>query len=517
MVEYLDLMMFAVLMIAVLSGFPVAFSIAGTAIVFAFLGWSLGAMNISLLGAMSQRFFGLLTNGVLIAIPLFVLMGAVLEKSRIAEEMLDAMGRSFGRLRGGLGISVVLVGMLLAASTGIVGATVVAMGMIALPTMLRSGYDPRLASGVVCASGTLGQIIPPSTLLIILSDVVSNAYQQAQYEQGKFAIDTISVGQIFAAALLPGLTMVGLYILYILVRGWVRPQDVPAVVSGESEKIPLSTTLSAILPAILLILAVLGAILSGVASPTEAASVGGLGAILMAAIKSGSNRWLLVVGTGCLILLAVGASLYPVRLQRSDLEFADYALGGGYMLLSLAGAATILVAVKSLIVRMTLQPALKSTLTMTSMIFATILAAGIFSLVFIGLGGEERVHDLLAELPGGPTGALIFCMLFIFVLGFFLDFVEITVIALPLIMPALILMGHDPVWLSVLIAINLQTSFLTPPFGFSLFYLRGVAPKDLTTGQIYAGVAPFIGIQILAVAVIWFLPEIATVLPKLLF
>ncbi len=516
MIEYLDLLMFAALMVAVLSGFPVAFSIAGTAIFFAFLGWSLGAMNISLLGAMSQRIFGLLTNGVLIAIPLFVLMGAVLEKSRIAEEMLDTMGRSFGQLRGGLGISVILVGMLLAASTGIVGATVVAMGMIALPTMLRSGYDPRLAAGVVCASGTLGQIIPPSTLLIILSDVVSNAYQQAQYEQGKFAIDTISVGQIFAAALLPGLTMVVLYILYILVRGLVRPEDVP-VMADDGIRLPLSKMISAIAPAILLILAVLGAILSGVASPTEAASVGGLGAILMAAIKSGHSRRFLLLGTSCLVLLGVGAGLYPVRLQRSDLSLADYAIGGGYVVLSAIAAVAIFIAVKSLITQKTLQPALNSTLTMTSMIFATILAAGIFSLVFIGLGGEERVHGLLSELPGGPTGALIFCMLFIFVLGFFLDFVEIAVIVLPLVLPALILMGHDPVWLSVLIAINLQTSFLTPPFGFSLFYLRGVAPKELTTGQIYAGVAPFILIQILAVAVIWFLPEIATWLPKILF
>jgi len=515
-IEYLDLLMFAALMAAVLTGFPVAFSIAGTAILFALLGWSLGVMNISLLGAMSQRIFGLLTNGVLVAIPLFVLMGAVLEKSRIAEDMLDTMGRSFGRLRGGLGISVVLVGTLLAASTGIVGATVVAMGMIALPTMLRSGYDPRLAAGVVCAAGTLGQIIPPSTLLIILSDVVSNSYQQAQYEQGKFAIDTISVGQVFAAALLPGLAIVVLYILYILIRGFIRPQDMP-VLEDIGPKPSLSSTLSAILPAMLLILAVLGTILSGVASPTEAASVGGLGAILMAAIKSGANRTLLLLGAICLLMLGVAAGLYPVRLQRSDLTTPDYLIGGVYVVLTLAAAVAIFLAAKALIVRKTLQPALTSTLTMTAMIFATILAAGIFSLVFVGLGGDERVHDLLSELPGGPTAALLFCMLFIFVLGFFLDFVEITVIVLPLVMPALILMGHDPVWLSVLIAINLQTSFLTPPFGFSLFYLRGAAPKEITTAHIYAGVAPFIVLQVVAIAVIWFVPALATYLPSVLF
>ena len=516
MAEYLDILMFGALVVAILSGFPVAFSIAGTAILFAILGWSLGVMNINLLGAMSQRIFGLLTNNVLIAIPLFVLMGAILEKSRIAEDMLDTMGRSFGQLRGGLGISVILVGMLLAASTGIVGATVVAMGMIALPTMLRAGYDPRVASGLVCSAGPLGQIIPPSTLLIILSDVVSNAYQQAQYEQGKFTIDTISVGQIFASALLPGLTLVGLYILYVLLRGWIRPQDMPPA-PADMARPPLSEVAKAILPAILLILAVLGAILSGIASPTEAASVGGIGAALMAAVKSGANRRVILIGTLSLVLLAIGAGLFPVRLQRSDLGLGSYALGAVYVGLTVAGLVAIALALRSMVTQKVLQPALNSTLTMTAMIFATILSAGIFSLVFIGLGGEDRVQELLAAMPGGATGALIFSMLFIFVLGFFLDFVEISVIVLPLVMPTLIIMGHDPVWLSVLIAINLQTSFLTPPFGFSLFYLRGAAPKEISTGQIYAGVTPFILIQIIAVALIWFLPEIATYLPSVMF
>ncbi|OIQ38348.1 MAG: tripartite transporter [Roseobacter sp. MedPE-SWde] len=516
MAEYLDILMFGALVVAILSGFPVAFSIAGTAILFAILGWSLGVMNINLLGAMSQRIFGLLTNNVLIAIPLFVLMGAILEKSRIAEDMLDTMGRSFGQLRGGLGISVILVGMLLAASTGIVGATVVAMGMIALPTMLRAGYDPRVASGLVCSAGTLGQIIPPSTLLIILSDVVSNAYQQAQYEQGKFTIDTISVGQIFASALLPGLTLVGLYILYVLLRGWIRPQDMPPA-PADIARPPLSEVAQAILPAILLILAVLGAILSGIASPTEAASVGGIGAALMAAVKSGANRRVILIGTLSLVLLAIGAGLFPVRLQRSDLGLGSYALGAVYVGLTVAGLVAIALALRSMVTQKVLQPALNSTLTMTAMIFATILSAGIFSLVFIGLGGEDRVQELLAAMPGGATGALIFSMLFIFVLGFFLDFVEISVIVLPLVMPILIIMGHDPVWLSVLIAINLQTSFLTPPFGFSLFYLRGAAPKEISTVQIYAGVTPFILIQIIAVALIWFLPEIATYLPSVMF
>ncbi|MEM6985841.1 MAG: TRAP transporter large permease subunit [Pseudomonadota bacterium] len=516
MAEYLDIAMFAALITAILSGFPVAFSIAGTAILFAFIGWYLGAMNISLLGAMSQRIFGLLTNAVLIAIPLFVLMGAILEKSRIAEDMLDTMGRSFRGLRGGLGISVVLVGALLAASTGIVGATVVAMGMIALPTMLRSGYNPRVASGIVCSAGTLGQIIPPSTLLIILSDVVSNAYQQAQYEQGKFSVETISVGQVFASALLPGLTLVVLYIGYILIRGVLRPADLP-IPAKDQPRPSAAELLRTLFPAILLILTVLGAILFGVASPTEAASVGGIGALLMAAARLSDKRAVIVAGAVALVLLAFGAGLYPVHFQRSDLTQTDTLIGSGYAALAVLGFVAIVLATRTLAREQVLQSALRSTLTMTSMIFATILAAGVFSLVFIGLGGEDRVHGLLESMPGGPTGALLFCMLFIFVLGFFLDFVEISVIILPLIMPALIIMGHDPIWLAVLIAINLQTSFLTPPFGFSLFYLRGAAPKEVTTGHIYAGVIPFIAIQALAVAIIWFVPQLATLLPDYLF
>ncbi len=515
MSAHLDLLMFAALMGAILLGFPVSFSIAGVAVVFGYLGWALGAMDITLLGALGQRVFGLLSNNVLIAIPLFILMGAVLEKSRIAEDLLDTMGRMFGRLRGGLGISVVLVGALLAASTGIVGATVVAMGLIALPTMLRNGYDPRVASGIVCTAGTLGQIIPPSTLLIILSDVMSNAYQQAQYAQGKFSVETISVGQIFAAALLPGLVLVALYILYILLRGLIRPADVPPVRAGL-ERPGRGEVIRAILPPVLLILAVLGAILGGIATPTEAASVGAVGALLMAGVRLGGRRRLIVPGAVALVVLAA-AGVFPVRLQRSDLTPGELIAGGLYVALALAGAVAIMAALRTALRLRVIHAALDSTLTMTSMIFATILAAGMFSLVFIGLGGEERVAAILARMPGGAEGALVFCMLFVFVLGFFLDFVEISVIVLPLIVPELILMGHDPVWLSVMIAINLQTSFLTPPFGFSLFYLRGAAPPEITTRHIYAGVAPFIGLQIVAVALIWALPQIATALPRMLF
>ena len=516
MSEWLDVMMFAALIGCILLGFPVAFSIAGVAVAFAYLGWLTGAMDITLLGALSQRVYGILTNNVLIAIPLFVLMGSVLDKSRIAEDLLEAMGRLFGQLRGGLGVSVVLVGALLAASTGIVGATVVAMGLIALPTMLRAGYDPRLASGIVCTSGTLGQIIPPSTLLIILSDVISNAYQQAQYAQGKFTIETISVGQLFAAAILPGLAIVVIYILYVLGRGLVRPQDTPPNRDDQARP-DFGEVSRAILPPVILILAVLGAILGGVATPTEAASVGAVGAILMAGLRVGGPRRVILAGACCLLALAVLSGLHPVRPQRSDLSVLDLAAVGVYVVLMIAGLAALVASLRAVLRKRMMHEAMTSTLTMTSMIFATIIAAGMFSLVFIGLGGEERVEHLLQSMPGGPIGALIFCMAFIFVLGFFLDFVEITVIVLPLVVPALIVMGHDPIWLAVLIAINLQTSFLTPPFGFSLFYLRGAAPKEITTGQIYAGVAPFIVLQIVAVAVIWMLPQIATMLPRALF
>lgn len=514
MIEYLDIIMLAVLMLAILSGFPVAFSIAGVAIIFAYIGWIFGVMDISLLGAMGQRVFGLLSNEVLIAIPLFVLMGGILEKSRIAENLLNTMGQLFGGLRGGLGISVVLVGALLAASTGIVGATVVAMGMIALPTMLKVGYKPTVASGIVCTSGTLGQIIPPSTLLIILADVMSNAYQQAQYEQGKFAVETLSVGQVFAAALIPGIVLVVLYILYILARGFLRPDDMPPAPKDDS--VSTAQIVSSILPPIILILAVLGAILAGLASPTEAASVGAIGALLLAGTQTGSKK-VILAGAAALGVVAVLVGVYPVRFQRSDLVAMDYIVGGIQIVLVIIAVVAIIVALRAALKSSILSNALQSTATMTSMIFATILAAGMFSLVFIGLDGEERVEQILAQVPGGATGALIFSMLFIFVLGFFLDFVEISVIVLPLIAPQLILMGHDPIWLSVLIAINLQTSFLTPPFGFSLFYLRGAAPPEVTTGQIYKGVMPFILLQAIGVMIVWKWSAIAVWLPRVVY
>lgn len=518
MTAYLDILMFAALCGGILLGYPVTFTLAGTAFLFALLGASLGVFDLSLLGALAQRVYGILTNEVLVAIPVFVFMGVVLEKSRIADDLLQTMGRLFGGLRGGLGVAVIVVGALLAASTGIVGATVVAMGLIALPSMLRNGYDPKLAAGVVCTAGTLGQIIPPSTLLIILADVMSNAYQQAQYAQGKFSVETLSVGQIFAAALLPGLTLVVIYMGYMLGRAWLQPACAPALMD-VGERPPLREVMRALVPPILLMIAVLGSILGGIATPTEAASVGAVGALLLggARLVPGRSSRLLVGGGVALAGLVLVASIWPVRLQRSDAAAGDWLVGALAVALVVVGIAALAQAVWRAHSADVLKPVLTQTMTVSAMIFGTIIAASIFSLVFRGLGGDHLVETLIASMPGGETGALLFVMLLVFLLGFFLDFVEISVILLPLVVPALIVMGFDPIWLAVLIAINLQTSFLTPPFGFSLFYLRGAAPKSITTWQIYAGVVPFIGLQALGIVVVWSLPGIATWVPRLLF
>ncbi len=513
----LDILLVIALIVGIIMGYPVSFTLTGVAALFAFLGYAFGVFDMSLLGALAQRVFGLLTNDVLIAIPLFVLMGVVLEKSRIAEDLLETMGRLFGRMRGGLGISVVIVGALLAASTGIVGATVVAMGLIALPTMLRNRYQPSLACGIVCTSGTLGQIIPPSTLLIILTDVMSNAYQQAQFTKGIFTIETISVGMMFAAALVPGLMLVSVYIAYLLLRAWLFPHSAPALTGEDVSRPNVREVMSAVVPPILLIVAVLGSILGGIATPSEAASVGAIGAILLAGARIGNAAKTMIIGTAAFIGLAFVAGISPVRLQRSDLTTTDWAIGMVCIVLALIGSYALVKALYYSTRRKLLGEILTSTMVVTAMIFATILTASMFSLVFIGLGGEDRVAHIIENMPGGANGALLFCMFLIFMLGFFLDFVEISVILLPLIAPLLIIMGHDPVWLSILIAINLQTSFLTPPFGFSLFYLRGAAPPEVSTGQIYRGVVPFIILQAIGVAILWFFPNLATFLPKLIF
>lgn len=454
---WMPLLMFATVFVVLLSGYPVAFSLAGTALGFAWLGYTLDIFDPAFLQALPNRLYGIMTNTTLIAVPLFVFMGVMLERSRVAESLLETMAGLFGRLRGGLGISVTLVGMLLAASTGIVGATVVTMGLLSLPTMLKRGYSPRIASGTICASGTLGQIIPPSIILVLLGDVLASAYQQAQLDMGIFAPETVSVGDLFAGALLPGIVLVMLYILYLLATAWLKPATMPALPPTDADQPHLLIRISkALLPPLLLILAVLGSILAGIATPTEAAAVGCVGAMLLAASQKQLNLKILT-------------------------------------------------------------SVVRSTTQVTSMVFLILIGASVFSLVFRGFGGDQLVEDLLHNLPGGVFGAMLSVMLIMFLLGFVLDFIEITFVVVPIVGPVLLSMGLDPVWLGIMIALNLQTSFLTPPFGFALFYLRGVAPPEVSTADIYRGVAPFIAIQLLMLALLAWWPALATWLPGIIY
>lgn len=448
---YTSLYMFLAVCFFLVLGYPVAFTLAGTALAFAAGGILFGHFDPSFLSAMSGRLFGTINNATLIAVPLFILMGVVLEKSKVAEELLSAMAKLFGGVRGGLGISVVVVGMLLAASTGIVGATVVTMGLLSLPSMLNAGYKPSLAAGTICATGTLGQIIPPSIALVLLGDVISNAYQRAQLNLNIFAPKTVSVGDLFIGAVIPGMLLVLLYIAYLLAYAWLRPDAAPA---ASKERVSQREILSSLLPPLVLIGIVLGSIIGGAATPTEAAGVGAVGALLLAFAKRQMNR------------------------ER-------------------------------------LTEVVMSTLRVTCMVFMILIGAAVFSLVFRGFGGEELIHHFFEQLPGGVMGATLVVMLTIFLLGFILDFIEITFVVVPIVGPILLAMGVDPIWLGIMIALNLQTSFLTPPFGFALFYLRGVAPSSLPTSAIYRGVIPFIIIQLIVLGALWVWPAMATWLPQL--
>ena len=459
MAEMMALLLFVTVCLVLLTGYPVAFALGGTALLFSFIGILTGTFDTAFLTALPNRLYGIMTNMTLIAVPLFIFMGVMLEKSKVADKLLDTMALLFGSMRGGLGISVILVGMLLAASTGIVGATVVTMGLLSLPTMLKRGYDPAIATGAICASGTLGQIIPPSIILILLGDVLSSAYQQAQLDMGIFAPKTVSVGDLFAGALVPGLLLVILYIIYLAVMAYIKPDMMPAI-PNEERKINSSELfvriLKVLFPPLFLILAVLGSILGGLATPTEAASVGAMGAIFLA-----------------------------ISQRQFNLEI--------------------------------LQSVMRDTLRITSMVFLIFIGASLFSLVFRGFGGDDVVREILTDLPGGVVSAMFIVMLVMFLLGFILDFIEITFVMVPIVAPILFTMGIDPVWLGIMFAINLQTSFLTPPFGFALFYLRGVAPKEIPTSAIYRGVTPFIVIQIFTMALLVFWPELATWLPTLIY
>ncbi len=451
--EYLSLLMFLVVCLVLLLGYPVAYSLAGTALIFAGIGAFLGVFDTSYLQAVPSRLFGIVSNQTLIAVPLFVFMGIMLEKSRVAEDLLLAMEQVLGRLKSGLAVSVVLVGMLLAASTGIVGATVVTMGLLSLPTMLKKGYSPSFACGAICATGTLGQIIPPSIALVLLGDVLSGAFQQAQLSMGIFSPRSVSVGDLFVGALVPGFLLVAMYLIYVLI--FASRQIDPSIEQGDQIPIPVSALFKALFPPLLLIFMVLGSILAGFATPTEAAGVGAAGALVLALLNKQLN------------------------LQK-------------------------------------LKDVMMSTTKVTSMVFLILIGASIFSLVFRGFGGEELIEELFASLPGGVFSAVLLVMVVIFLLGFILDFIEITFVVVPLVAPVLLAMGVDPIWLGIMIAVNLQTSFLTPPFGFALFYLRGVAPPEVKTSDIYRGVAPFIFIQLLLLACLAIWPNLVTWLPSLL-
>lgn len=442
--------------ISLLAGFPVAFTLAGVALIFAFIGIATGIFDPAFLSAFPSRIFGIMTNGTLIAVPVFVFMGVMLERSKLADQLLQALAQLMRRIPAGLGLAVMMVGALMAASTGIVGATVVTMGLLSLPTMLRNNYDPSIATGSICAAGTLGQIIPPSIVLILLADVLSNAYQQAQLQMGIFSPETISVGELFAGALLPGLVLVCLYMLYLIIVAFFRPSRMPAVRQAAGEEVTLIALLKLLAGPFLLIVAVLGSILMGLATPTEAAAVGATGAMLLA-------------------------------LKQNQLTME------------------------------TLRAVAFQTARVSAMVFMILIGASLFSLVFRGYGGDEYVQSLLGNLPGGQMAILLIVMLVLFLLGFILDFIEITYVVIPIVGPVLLAMGIDPVWLGVMIAINLQTSFLTPPFGFSLFYLRGVAPPEISTTAIYRGVIPFIAIQLLMLGLLALWPKLATWLPSVIY
>lgn len=528
--------MFPAAILLLLRGFPVAFTLAGVGLLFSVLGavFQVGFFaggDLSFLKAMFGRIFGLMdeTNEVLVAVPLFVFMGVTLERSGVAADLLSSMAKIFGRLPGGLGISVAIVGMLLAASTGIVGATVVTMGLISLPTMLKANYDKRLSTGIIAASGTLGQIIPPSLVLIILGDVLSNSYITARRNVGDWAPDPVSVGDIFAGALLPGLVLVGAYVVYILAVALIYPSRAPSVVN-EGEKVEFGPILMLLIPPLLLIVAVLGSILFGVATPTEAASIGSIGAVLLAGQRLSSRsavpQIVALLGATVVVFFVLN---FDLRLAKSEITFADQVNIAAVSIALLAfvwGSGVSLWRIwlaKSEDAPSVLTSILRASLHMSVMVFAIYIGAQVFNLAFRGLGGEETVNHFFTSLPGGPWIALGSMLLIMFLLGFFLDFLEIVFVVTPIMAPVLFSFSaadgsvlFHPVWLAVIMGLNLQTSFLTPPFGFALFYLRAVAPKEVTTGDIYRGIIPFVIIQIAILGVVLWWSDLATWLPAFL-
>jgi tripartite ATP-independent transporter DctM subunit len=458
--EIFIILMLVSLLGVLMTGFPVAFTLSGVALFFGIVGSFFNSFDMVFIQALPNRIYGIMTNDLLIAVPLFVFMGVRLERSKIAAELLDTMALLFGSIKGGLGISVTIVGALLAASTGIVGATVVTMGLLSLPTMLKRGYSPTISTGTICAAGTLGQIIPPSIVLILLGDQISAVYQQAQLAKGNFAPDSISVTDLFMGALLPGLCLVVLYILWQIIYANIFPDKMPVIPKAERDALEFNElrnrVLKVLIPPLFLIFAVLGSILMGLATPTESAGVGAIGAMILA-------------------------------YSRKQLSFKI------------------------------LKEVATSTAQTTSMVFTILIGAAMFSLVFRGFGGDDIVAEFLMNLEGGVVTAIIITMILMFLLGFFLDFIEIIYVVLPIIGPAILMMDINPLWFAIMIAVNLQTSFLTPPFGFALFYLRGVAPKSVLTTDIYKGAAPFVLIQILMLGILSIFPELATWLPSIIY
>ncbi len=519
----LAIAMFVCAILALLAGYPVALTLGGVALIFALIGLAFGVFPESFLSAMPSRIEGgtIMQSQTLIAVPLFVLMGVILERSRVAEDLLAIASRLLGRVRGGLGFAVIAVGALLAASTGIVGATVITMTLIALPTMLRQGYHPRLATGAIAASGTLGQIIPPSIVLILLADAISNAASRASLALGQGSI-VVSVGDLFAGALIPGLVLVAFYLAWIAILAFIRPDDCPPAQQG-TDQAPLTLRRVAIgLGAPLgLIVAVLGSILGGIAAPTEAAAIGAGGALLLAGLRLAGDQGsrlsgLLLAGLASLIVLLVLRNTIDLRVVSAEwtsLKLASVGIAIAASLVFFASLAAGLIVLRR---AAQLEPALRSGAHITSMVFLILIGASLFSLVFRGFNGDDLVADILQAVPGGKWGALAMTLLVMFVLGFFLDFIEIVFVVVPLVAPPLILLGCDPVWLAILMALILQTSFLTPPFGFALFYLRGAAPQSVATLDIWRGAMPFIALQLALIALVAAVPALATWLPSAL-
>ena len=440
--EIIPLLLLILICAALLLGFPVAFTLAGVSILFALICIPFGIFDPTIFKSIPIRIFGIMNNVTLLAVPLFIFMGTILERSGIAAKMLENMAAAFRNTKGGLSISIIVVGALLAASTGIVGATVVTMGLMSLPILINQGYEKNFSAGLVASTGTLGQIIPPSIALVLLGDVMSNAYQRAQNNMGKFSQETVTVGDLFIGAIIPGIMICVGYLIYTIYKNKNNSNIRHGLNELSINRIELFKTLA--LP-IGLIFLVLGSIFAGIATPTEAAAIGAFGALLIALIN-----------------------------RKINFKF--------------------------------IKETSEKTAVVSTMIFTILIGASIFSLIFRGVGGDELINLIFSSLPGGSYTALIFVLVLIFLLGFILDFIEICYVIVPLIAPPLLMMGFDPVWLAILFAINLQTSFLTPPFGFSLFYLRGVADESIQTSEIYNGVIPFILIQLLVLLIVIIFP-----------